>query len=403
MTLYKIKLLIAALIVITCNDMFGQIGGSNQKSLEPFSMLGMYSDSLTKAKPGGEVSELTGPAGQKFSVVNYTEDWFGLEKIKAKYFIGLKKVVQISLTLPKNIKRDNTVNAISNYLGKPYGVHIAKKDTMPKYSAQWVSGAVSYGLNDYGDSSIVFITKSMLYNYNVYYLPAGSYIIQKISAEVTGDAIKDEISLIGHRFDESTIYFDKLFFIIKDGKTKKENVTNFPQEFNAGYAPAIKPVNVTNKKYQEIFVSAPTGGSGGIINYLVYSFKNNKANVLFSPDSTYVLGIDGKFLDDYKISFTIRQTDKNYNLSVVDYKDKFDELKVYDLGKLQKDPDMLWINNYGMMETKDTDHDGVMELVGTQAVKGVANYITVANAQSIWKYKKGKFELISADVIEIKR
>jgi hypothetical protein len=396
MKVSRIKYLAPALLLMFSIRLYGQVGGSANFALQPLSMLGITSDSLLKAKSGGELTEIKS-GNQKFTVINYTEDWFGISNVKAKYFVALKNIVQIGITLPSNIKRQNALKIISNYLGQPFGTHVAKKDTMPKFSAQWVVGSVSYGLNDFADSIVVFVTKSILYNYNVYYLPAGSYIIQKISADINGDAIKDEVALIGHRFDEKSSYYDKLSFITKDGKTKKESVVRFSKNYDSGYDPQISALSFTNKKYQEIFVSAPTGGSGGIINYFVYSLKDVKGNVLFSPDSVHILSINGKYEDGYKVSVSVNPSNKKYELDIADSKKELDELKVYDNGKYLNNAEM-WINSYGLMETKDIDHDGLMELIGTQALKAKANYNTIALAKSIWKFKKGKFQLIGTDL-----
>lgn len=377
-----------------------QVDRSEIRNIDPFRLFDISGDSLMNLKPNGMPGEILTESGQKHKVIEHQEKWFSFGEIRVDYFIVLNKIVQINLYLPKNIKREQAVKNITSYLGVPFATNIASKGSSPKFSAQWITSGVSYGLNDYGDSIDVFINQSVLYNYNVFNIPAGSYVIEKISADVTGDNIKDYVSLVGHRYNTKSVYYDKLYFIIYDGKTKKESVTDFPKEYNSAYSPTMRAVKFTNKKFPEIFFTGITGSSGGITNYLVYSFNHNKAELLFSPDSLHILHITGQLEDGYNAAINVKETNKNYTLSVLQIKKELDEHNIYVAGRVNKKAD-VWMNAYEKIETKDANKDGLSELYGIQGIKCLANYMTIGYAKSTWKYIKNKFVLVDSEVTGI--
>ncbi len=229
--------------------------------------------------------------------------------------------------------------------------------------------------------------------------PAGNIVIQKVSGDLNRDGITDYVELTGHRYDKKSNYYNKLYLIYYNGKIKKERIINFPKEFQGSYEPTISTANFTNKKSCEIFYSGATGGSGGIINYLVYSFKKDEGKLLFSPDSTHILHIKGKLRMDYKALITLKESNKNYELSLANIKKELDEQNIYDSGKLMKNAD-IWVNPYGMMQLKMKN--GLTELYGTQAIKAVANYMTIGYAYSTWRFLKNKFVLVESNVTGVK-
>ncbi len=374
--------------------------GKNYKS--PFQIFGISSDSLLSLKPGGKKIVLNIQSGHKSNAIQYQENWFDLGKVNAKYLFIHNKVTQINLTFPTTLQRDSAVKIISNFLGgDPYSKNTFLKDAKPKFSAHWVTGSVSYTLNDCTDSLTMNVKPLMLNNYDKYKLPVGTYVIQRLYLDVTGDGVADEISLVGHRYDLKTFFYDKLYLILYDGKTKEEKVTGLPKEYAGSYDPVIQPANFTNKKFSEIFYCGATGGSGGIINYLIYSFKNSEPVLLFSPDSSHLLHITGRFENNYLAKVYLKESGKSFDLSLLHVKNNLDELNYYKSGKLIKNGD-VWINSYGMMEVRNSNKDGLYELYGTQAIKGVANYMTIGFAYSTWRYNGNKFLLVDTKVTGIK-
>jgi hypothetical protein len=162
-------------------------------------------------------------------------------------------------------------------------------------------------------------------------------------------------------------------------------------------------IDFTGDKLPELFICAATGGSGGIINYFVYSFKNDRPEILFSPEQKYMVEIEAGFLPGYKASVLIKNNKEKIILDLSRGKKELHFLKVYKTNGKLNDQKEIWLNPYGMVEFKDADNDGISELIGTQAIKGVANYNSIGKIISTWKWKQDRFVMTGAKVYPEKR
>jgi hypothetical protein len=228
-------------------------------------------------------------------------------------------------------------------------------------------------------------------------LPKDSVVLQKATADVTGDGIKDNIILAGRKFDTSSPYMKNIFLLVNS------TLIEFPKETDGGYDPKFLLKDFTGDKIPEIYVSTATGGSGGIMYYHIYSLKGGNSKLLFSPVKNSPLTIEGAFQPNYKVKFTVKQTNKAYSFDFTERKSTYDDpnIKLYKNGKLLKHVD-LSIDDYGLVTPVDVDKDGIYELKGIQRIWGVAHVDTLAEVTSTWKLVTGSWKLIKVEVTKIK-
>ena len=96
---------------------------------------------------------------------------------------------------------------------------------------------------------------------------------------MTYDGIPDTVSLIGVQFGDSNAW-QQMSLVIQNGATGRITAIALPDD--AAYAPSISLVSLTGKDKRDILLSLPTGGSGGIIDYIIYTYDDGT----FRPEKT---------------------------------------------------------------------------------------------------------------------
>lgn len=214
-------------------------------------------------------------------------------------------------------------------------------------------------------------------------------LVQTREIDVTGDGKPDTVSLIGMKSDNSSPYYDKLFITVL-GPTQTQVV--IPLE--GGYNPQMDFCDFIQDKLPQIYVSAETGGSGGLSNYYIYSLKNNVPTAIPLPSPLHV---KATFKKNYVVRMKIEETGKSFKIDIKDRKDDYEKFGVYKNGRVVK-PIIVDVNPYNLLRAVDEDRDGVCELKGVQRITGIANADTLGYVTSVWKWKKGKWNLKESSV-----
>ncbi|RSD26058.1 hypothetical protein [Mesobacillus subterraneus] len=206
--------------------------------------------------------------------------------------------------------------------------------------------------------------------------------------DVTGDGKRDLIYVKGVPFEEGAQFLKRIFLKVKasDGKTYKI-------ELEGGYDPTIDYKDLNHDKVKDMFISIPTGGSGGLSNFYLYTLKDFEVKDLTVPEP---LAITSQFEDGYKASITIAETGQSYSFDLSDRKEDYDRLGLYQDGKLNE-PTELMVLPYGVLKpviVKENQY----ELAGSQRINGAYNADGIAEVESTWFYDKGKWNLIDTKV-----
>ncbi|SEN48921.1 hypothetical protein [Lihuaxuella thermophila] len=231
------------------------------------------------------------------------------------------------------------------------------------------------------------------------YFPHYSYYVRQVnpvvllarqSVDVTGDRVPDQVSLLGQRYSPETVYYRQLYIEVVDGATQRRSTIPLP----GGYNPKMQFFDFNGDQVADIYVSAETGGSGGISDFHLYSVINNIPRKLPVPQP---LTITGQFQDHYRVSLSIREPNRTYTLDLSEKKSIYDQAGYYRNGKLLT-PSNILPNAYSVLRPVDPDRDGVYELYGVQRIAGFYNADTIADVTSLWKWERDRWRLVDVNV-----
>jgi hypothetical protein len=372
----------------------------NALPYDPLQIFGLTHEQLAKIK--GETPKRcdTDASGNNIQLYAYREDWPLLgPQLKVEYAVSCVApltVFKIIVHLPAALPRADQIARISEYFGAPeQGANPPSSASL--YHARWLKDGVNYDLEDFGGYREMYLTLAEFPSPASYGLPAGTLLIQQAQADVTGDGQKTTILLLGKRFSDSRTFFEKLYLLLKKPGVEKGELLAFPANADGGYQPQMQLCDFTGDKIPEVFTSAPTGGSGGLSNYLIFNVKDRPAKPIFNGAETILPTFSGQFEANYQAKILLKETNQSYTVDLSARKTLYDEAGLYQAGRLLK-PTQLWGGGYGLLTPTPTA-DGVYQLEGIQAVKGLSNVDDIGRIESVIKWQSGHWQLISAKFV----
>lgn len=192
-------------------------------------------------------------------------------------------------------------------------------------------------------------------------------IVSYAKGDVNGDKIPDSVALTGIKMPDSP-YIQNITLVIQDGKTGI--FTKIPLTENAGYNPTLFLGDFTGNGINDILISIATGGSGGIMDYYIYSFAGNIPQLLFDFNVyNQMYKYEVNFKDNYKVEVISEKNSQKYIIDI-SYKgaDYLNEIYYKD-GKL-KNPISGFVDPLSGLYPVDFDSNGVYELLAYQKISG---------------------------------
>jgi len=214
--------------------------------------------------------------------------------------------------------------------------------------------------------------------------------ILKEEADVSGDGKPDIIQITGNHYEEGSSYLKDIYLEISGSDGHK-----YQAELDSGYEPTLKLVDLNHDGIDDMFISIPTGGSGGISNYFLYTFKDFSLTDIGVPEP---LMITSQFLDGYKASMTIDNTGQTYTFDLKSRKKDYKRLGLYTNGKLNE-PRELMVDPYSTLKPIQVKGESY-GLKGIQQVSGAYHADGIAFVESTWYYENGKWNLVDTKVMD---
>ena len=220
-------------------------------------------------------------------------------------------------------------------------------------------------------------------------LASDTYVIDQKVADVTGDHREDRIYLIGHKNNKAEIYADHLTLLVEDGENQ-ELITG-DLEGLGGYQGKLFTGDFSGNGIADVMVSVPTGGSGGMVDHRILSFKDGQSTVLFNQENNQGIQFAGKFVDGFKAEISNEEYRIHTTIDLQSKKDLYMTANIYDVGGkvLQEVKPISY--PLGSLEPVDWDHNGVYELKGIQRIIGAYGADGIGNVYSNWKYENNKW------------
>ncbi|MDQ0220471.1 hypothetical protein ELQ35_14045 [Peribacillus cavernae] len=202
--------------------------------------------------------------------------------------------------------------------------------------------------------------------------------------DVTGDGKVDSISIKGVPYEQGSKFLKEIKLVVNGGKAQKVSVS-----LDAGYEPKLQFADFNRDGVDDVFITIPTGSSGGLVNSYAYTFLNDKAFDLTVPPP---VAITGQFLDNYKAAISV-PLQKTITLDVSDRKKDYERIGLYQLNGKLNEPTEVMVDPYSVLNITDIQGLG-QGLKGIQRVSGAYHADGLADVSSEWVYRKGKWELL---------
>ena len=217
-------------------------------------------------------------------------------------------------------------------------------------------------------------------------------VISENMIDVTGDNKNDKVFIKGIPYEEGTQFLKEVILEIEasNGKIFKANLED-------GYDPTVHYVDLNHDGIKDMFISINTGGSGGISNYFLYTLKDFSLSNLEVPEP---LMINGQFLNGYKASITIQDTNQSYTFDLRNRADDYERLGLFQNGKLSE-PTELMIDPYSTLKPIKLSSNRY-GLMGIQGISGAYHADRIAFVESVWEYEAGRWNLKKTKILETK-
>lgn len=195
-------------------------------------------------------------------------------------------------------------------------------------------------------------------------------IVAFARGDVTGDRVTDHVYLTGIKTPTSP-FTQNITLHVQDGRTGA--VKSVLLRENAGYNPTIFLGDFTGNRVDDISISIATGGSGGIMYHYIYSFLENKAQLIFDfnvYNDQYQYEVT--YRDNFKVEVISKTNNKKY---IIDISTKGSEYlnEIYDENGKLKRPISGFVNPLSGLYPVDFDSNKVYELLAYQKIAGRYN------------------------------
>lgn len=220
-------------------------------------------------------------------------------------------------------------------------------------------------------------------------------IIATINGDVDGDDRLEDVIILGNKFSTDSNYYINLYLVVKDSAEGKLKAA-FAPSLSGGYDLGLNLADVTGDGIADVIISAPTGGSGGIISYRVIDFAESIPREIFTDHENQGLFVQGKLLNNYQVELLLGDEPKHLIVDLPNDKNFYDFLGIYNQnGELLSEYYHPYAQGLSGMLVMDTDGDGVAELVTTQRVVGINNTDTIGYIRTVWRYNAIKWQIDS--------
>ncbi|MCT8137796.1 VCBS repeat-containing protein [Anaerobacillus sp. CMMVII] len=220
-------------------------------------------------------------------------------------------------------------------------------------------------------------------------------IVSFLQGDVTGDKVADNVYLTGIKTQDSP-FIQNITLVVQDGRTGIYTSTALSE--NTGYAPSLFLGDFTGNGVSDILISIATGGSGGIMNYYMYSFIENRAKLLFNSNDYYQqYKYEVTYQDNYKVAVMSFINRKKYIIDI-SLRDAEYLNEIYDQNGKLKNPIKGFVNPLSGLYPVDFDLNGVYELLAYQKIAGRYNADSLGYVLNTLKWKDHSFVLDNQNV-----
>lgn len=232
---------------------------------------------------------------------------------------------------------------------------------------------------------------------------SGYNIESSIGVDLNNDGLDEIVSLLAKPYDKTSLYRSNFRIAIIDSKNSRLSSFGLPKDVDGGYTGNLSFVDLTDDGTPEIALVSSTGGSGGMINLVVFKKETTGQRIIFNS-SVYskLTTLNGAFKDGYEAEISMSNLNgstelkRNFDVDVKSRKALYQKMKLYASGKVIKDeygkPNASpWGGLLTAASIADPDKDGKPELVYRTVAKGTNNTDSLGEVEVGFKWSGQSF------------
>ena len=211
--------------------------------------------------------------------------------------------------------------------------------------------------------------------------------IESYQADVTGDGLLETIDLKGIPLSKSAGYFHDIWAEVKSPDKEDHR---WKINFGGGYEPSIQFVDLNHDNVLDLLFQSPTGGSGGLYHYNLYSLKDANLTDIPLPKHKY---ISGEFVDDFKAKLHFSPNKKAVNIELKNTQEYVQNGIYNKNGKLQKTTPLI-IDPIAFFEPIEISERKGYGLKSFKQVSGAYHADQLGTIESLWYYEDGEWIIL---------
>ncbi|MFC3039385.1 hypothetical protein ACFOGI_03915 [Virgibacillus xinjiangensis] len=205
-----------------------------------------------------------------------------------------------------------------------------------------------------------------------------SILIQTFHEDIAGDGYKETIELKGTLFSDDTNYYRDIGIDVSNKFGKEWKIS-----YGGGYEPELQFLDLNHDGVKDVFYQSATGGSGGLYNYQLHTFKGDKLEEIPLPEQP----VSGEFQDNFKAMIKLTPTSEEQSIDVSERKTEYIELGIYDeSGKLIQ-PKSLMIDPIAYFDPILVNKNKGYGLKSYQQISGAYHADQLGTIETLWFYE----------------
>lgn len=209
--------------------------------------------------------------------------------------------------------------------------------------------------------------------------------INSIESDITGDGFKEYIRLEGNLLSEDSTYYHNVWLDITNPFSKVWNIA-----LKGGYEPEIALFDMNHNQILDIFYQVGLNPEKTAYAAQLFSWNEGNIEQVNLPKSS---ATKGKYMDDYKISFTLKPHKSSKDVSIPDQA-LATEQRLYDEnGNVLKDasPHIERIHQYDPVLISESKGYGLQTF---ERVKDVTTNDVIGSIETLWYWNKEKWIIL---------
>ncbi|MCH3949499.1 MAG: hypothetical protein LKE33_00970 [Acidaminococcus sp.] len=214
-------------------------------------------------------------------------------------------------------------------------------------------------------------------------------LVSEAIGDVDGDGEAEIVDLMGSPVVDKSSFMGDMYVIVKDSENAPVKYYIRPKNLG-GYDAYVTLADVTGSGAMNVVIAAPTGGSGGMVDYRILDFTGSKPEEIFTSTDNRGIQMNGVYLDGFRARLNFPSIQQEVILDLSKDKDMYETLNVFNKdGTVRLSGQRPYVQGISQLMTADTNGDGVDAVITVQKIAGVINASPLGYVRTRWEYRAG--------------